>query len=80
MRPRATAITFVLPKKSLEEFLVSLMGSFFFFFFGQGKKGMGERGERERERVGQKTIHLLSDNCVRTSLRYVLRMLFTLKT
>ena len=44
--------------------------------FDKGKDFRKE-GEEEGE---EKNGYLLSDNCVRTSLRYVLRMLWTLKT
>ena len=71
MRPRATAITFVLPKKSL---LWGGGGGLVCCFFDRGSKiRKGDGGEGG-------VNYLLSDNCVRTSLRYVLRMLWTLKT
>lgn len=73
VRPRATAITFVLPKNSLENISIEILVVRFWWGLGGIEREMGEgRGERG--------WYLLSLRCVRTSLRYVFRMLSTLKT
>ena len=72
-------MTFVLPKKSLRGFLGKSVGfcsvlfpPLLFLLLG-GKRKIVRKGV-------ERALYLLSDNCVRTSLRYVLRMLWTLKT
>ena len=68
MRPRATAITFVLPKKSLRGGFVRLGVLVFFFlvFLLLGEIGIQNK---RMGKGGGEMDYLLSDNCVRTSLR-----------